>query len=169
MNSDTISMIWNTPEIVLNTFPVKKNMVDLATRLRNLMKEKNISINQLERTPGVKTSSVQNIIYGRSRNPGVKTLRAITDALGCEVEDLLNPEDINAPPKLTPTDTDNFNWSLYLDVLKAMEIYSEELEITLSKDKGLLIADEIYQYSQQTGRTQADMNYAKWILQRSLK
>lgn len=142
-------------------------MVDLATRLRTLMKERNISINQLERSPGVKASSVQNIIYGRSRNPGVKTLRAITDALGCEVEDLFNVNEISIPLKLTSIEDTQFNWSLYLDVIRALEIQCNELGITLSKDQGLVVADEIYQYSLQAGHSQADLHYTKWILQRS--
>ncbi len=141
-------------------------MVDLATRLRTLMKERNISINQLERSPGVKASSVQNIIYGRSRNPGVKTLRAITDALGCEVEDLFNGTELS-PLKLTSVIDAQFNWSLYIDVIRVLEIQCNELGITLSKDQGLVVADEIYQYSLQAGHSQADLHYTKWILQRS--
>lgn len=45
----------------------------IKTRIYNLCKEKGITINKLAYTSGISMSSLKNILYGKSTNPGVIT------------------------------------------------------------------------------------------------
>ena len=51
-------------------------MINLGDRTKELCEERQISINHLP------ASTVKNIIYGNSKNPGVQTIAKICRALG---------------------------------------------------------------------------------------
>lgn len=61
-------------------------MVDTVTAVRNRIIElcyaHRISINKLANISGLPPSSVKNILYGRSRNPKLETIKIICDGLG---------------------------------------------------------------------------------------
>ena len=49
----------------------------IANRIANLCKERNFSINKLAKMSDVKQSTIDNIMHGSSKNPGVQTLHKI--------------------------------------------------------------------------------------------
>lgn len=51
-------------------------------RLLNLCYEKRISIHKLAMESGVAPSTIKNILYGKSKNPGVVTIKMLCDGLG---------------------------------------------------------------------------------------
>lgn len=51
-------------------------------RIIELCDEYNISINKLATISGIPPSSVKNIIYGKSQNPKILTIKMICDGLG---------------------------------------------------------------------------------------
>ena len=51
-------------------------------RLLELCGEKNISIYKLAMESGVPASTVKSILYGKSKNPGIVTLKMLCDGLG---------------------------------------------------------------------------------------
>ena len=53
-------------------------------------KELNLSIASLEKKAGLPLNSLRNLTDGGSQNPGVKSLVAIAQALGCGIDDLLD-------------------------------------------------------------------------------
>ena len=57
-------------------------MINLGDRTKELCEERQISINHLAKMSGVPASTVKNIIYGNSKNPGVQTIAKICRALG---------------------------------------------------------------------------------------
>ena len=50
-------------------------------RIMQLCSVKKITINKLATESGVARSSVKNILYGKSRNPGIVTLKMLCDGL----------------------------------------------------------------------------------------
>ena len=50
-------------------------------RILTLCGERNISINKLATLCALPPSSVKNILYGKSKNPGILTLKIICDGL----------------------------------------------------------------------------------------
>ena len=53
----------------------------VALRFMRLCEEQNISINALANSAGVPRSTLKNILYGRSQNPGIVTLKKLCDGL----------------------------------------------------------------------------------------
>lgn len=54
----------------------------VAARLIELCDEKRISINRLATLSAVPPSTIKNILYGKSNNPGVVTIKMLCDGLG---------------------------------------------------------------------------------------
>lgn len=60
----------------MNTVTAVKN------RILKLCEEREISINKLATISGLPPSSIKNILYGKSQNPKVLTIKMICDGLG---------------------------------------------------------------------------------------
>ena len=51
-------------------------------RLLHLLEQHNLSIHALALRSGVAPSTIKNILYGKSKNPGVVTLKMLCDGFG---------------------------------------------------------------------------------------
>lgn len=74
----------------MNTYETVKN------RLIFLCGEKRITINKLATESGVAPSTIKNILYGKSTNPGIVTLKKLCDGLGISLIELFNTEEFAA-------------------------------------------------------------------------
>lgn len=59
----------------------------VAERILELCKERGITVNALAYISAVPSSTVKNIIYGVSKNPGVVTIKMLCDGLEISLED----------------------------------------------------------------------------------
>lgn len=59
-------------------------------RLLNLCNEHNMSIHKLSIESAVPASTIKNILYGKSKNPGVVTLKMLCDGLGISVTEFFD-------------------------------------------------------------------------------
>lgn len=66
-----------------------------AFRIKQLCKEHNISINKLAYSAGLKQSTLDNIIHGKSKNPTVKTLHKVAAAFGMTLSTFLDFQELN--------------------------------------------------------------------------
>lgn len=62
----------------------------VATRLIQLCEARHITINKLATTSAVSASTLKGILYGRSKNPGIVTLKKLCDGLGITLGELFN-------------------------------------------------------------------------------
>lgn len=53
----------------------------VAVRIQELCKEHNLTVNKLANRSAIPPSTVKNIIYGVSTNPGITTIKIICDGL----------------------------------------------------------------------------------------
>ena len=68
----------------MDTYSTVKN------RILYLCEEKRMTINKLATESGVAPSTIKNILYGRSQNPGIVTLKMLCDGLGITLIDFFN-------------------------------------------------------------------------------
>lgn len=68
----------------------------VRNRVLQLCGEKNITINRLATLAALPPSSVKNILYGRSRNPKLLTIKMICDGLDMTLSEFFDTEDFNA-------------------------------------------------------------------------
>ena len=66
-----------------------------AKRIRNLCKKRGISINQLAKMSNVRQSSIDNIVNGRTGNPGVVNLHKIATAFNMTLAEFLDFKELN--------------------------------------------------------------------------
>lgn len=64
-------------------------------RILNLCDERKISINKLANICGLPPSSVKNIIYGKSQNPKLLTIKMICDGLEITLAEFFNTDEFN--------------------------------------------------------------------------
>ena len=70
----------------MDTYTAVKN------RILQLLGEKNMSIYKLAMESAVAPSSIKNILYGKSQNPGIVTLKMLCDGFGITLIDFFNTE-----------------------------------------------------------------------------
>ena len=63
----------------MNTYTAVKN------RILQLLGEKNMSIHRLAMESGIAPSSIKNILYGKSQNPGIVTIKMLCDGFGITI------------------------------------------------------------------------------------
>ena len=71
----------------MNTYTAVKN------RILQLLGEKNMSIHKLAIESAVAPSSIKNILYGKSQNPGIVTIKMLCDGFGITLIDFFGTED----------------------------------------------------------------------------
>lgn len=71
----------------MDTYTTVKN------RILYLCEEKRMTINKLATESGVAPSTIKNILYGKSRNPGVVTLKMLCDGLGITIVDFFSTKE----------------------------------------------------------------------------
>ncbi len=68
----------------MDTYTTVKN------RILTLCEEKKMTINKLSTESGLAPSTLKNILYGKSKNPGIVTIKILCDGLGVSLIDFFN-------------------------------------------------------------------------------
>ncbi|MBR6754695.1 MAG: helix-turn-helix transcriptional regulator [Clostridia bacterium] len=63
---------------------------EVKHRILRLCEEKHMTINKLATESGVAPSSIKNILYGKSINPGIVTIKMICDGFGISLTDFFD-------------------------------------------------------------------------------
>lgn len=67
----------------------------IIERIRSLCKERGIAINKLATMSDVRQSTLDNIVRGLTKNPGVKTLHKIANAFNMTLAEFLDYRELN--------------------------------------------------------------------------
>lgn len=62
----------------------------VKSRLLQLLEEKNMSIHKLAIESAVPPSTIKNILYGKSQNPGIVTIKMLCDGFGISLIEFFN-------------------------------------------------------------------------------
>ena len=71
----------------MDTYTTVKN------RILQLLGEKNMSVYKLAVESAVAPSSIKNILYGKSQNPGIVTLKMLCDGFGVTLIEFFDTEE----------------------------------------------------------------------------
>ena len=74
----------------MSTYTTVKN------RILELLGEKQMSIHKLAIESAVAPSSIKNILYGKSQNPGIVTLKMLCDGFGITLAEFFATEEFKA-------------------------------------------------------------------------
>ena len=150
----------------------KKFIDNLQEQIQSHLDEKQMSARELEKKSGLKVSAVQNILNGRSNNPGIEALIAISETLNCTVDELVGnireqSSSSNEPEAHTVAKVD-WNYKLYQECAEAVESYikAKNLKPTAVPNSELILflIKEAYIYSTEGNKDKADLQFIKWIV-----
>ncbi len=65
----------------------------VRNRLLQLLGDRKMSIHKLAMESAVAPSSIKNILYGKSKNPGIVTIKMLCDGLGITLVDFFNTKE----------------------------------------------------------------------------
>ena len=65
----------------------------VKNRILYLCEEKRMTVNKLATESGIAPSTVKNILYGKSRNPGIVTLKMLCDGLGVSLTEFFSTDE----------------------------------------------------------------------------
>ena len=68
----------------------------IKNRLLQLCDERNITINKLSTICGISPSSIKSILYGRSKNPKIITIKIICDGLNITLGEFFSTKEFDA-------------------------------------------------------------------------
>ena len=69
----------------------------VKNRILQLCGERNISVNRLASISALPPSSVKNILYGKSQNPKLLTIKMLCDGLGITLGEFFSTPEFDAP------------------------------------------------------------------------
>lgn len=68
----------------------------IANRIKKLCEEKHITINRLATISGIPRSTVKNILYGKSNNTGIITIKKLCDGLDICLADFFDTDELRS-------------------------------------------------------------------------
>lgn len=148
--------------------------VTIKNNIKKILSKNKISVRDLERRAGLKSSTIQNILIGRSKNPTIKVLQSIAKELNTSIDNLINdskvveilPESIeNSKSKLIKA---IWNGKLFIDCSILVNRICTQKQINPTNDRALLCIIEIYNYSANSSNNDPDPKFAEWIIERFL-
>lgn len=151
--------------------------MDIADHLKEKMNEKGLSVHALEKQANLKRGAIQNIIYGRSRNPGIEILRTVAQVLNCSVSELIGEDNTVAksssvtPLPAQPLDSPPVSWNseLYLKCYKKVEELLEKKNHPLPTHQLLKYVEEVYLYSISQQKNVPEEHFVNWLINRFLE
>jgi transcriptional regulator with XRE-family HTH domain len=136
--------------------------------IKRKLLEQNLTVSALEKKAGIRPSSLQNIIQGRSKNPNLDTLKTVAKALECSVSDLLEEDRISADIELF-LGKNAWNQDRYFDIISSVISVCRKSKRILPKKVFLLAVEEIYDYALRYSKNNVDQDLIDWVLQRLSK
>lgn len=100
----------------------------ISNRIHDLSSNKEISINRIATLGGVTTSTVQAIFDGNSKNPTIRTIKAVCDGLDISVSEFFN----FPPYNQRPTESDQ-SMEKMLNEVNHLQAQLADLQEKLSK------------------------------------
>lgn len=137
---------------------------NLAKKIRELIDEKNLSVQGLEKKAGLSINSIRSILTGHSKKPSAEHLLAISKVLGCSIGELLDEELSNRTQRpifkeLTFTHTELLE-EIFLYIVRFYKKNTKPLT-----NKELYDATEkIYLYLVKNNEGDFDKDFSDWYL-----
>lgn len=129
-----------------------------------------MSVSELERRAGLKPSTVQNILHGRSKNPGIDTIKCIAQELHCSIEELIG--ELNASTALKREENiEDLPWnaSLFIQGIETVQSILEKKKKLLPKKQILATVEEIYKYALDGNSEEIDPRFTEWLLEKIIR
>ncbi len=136
-------------------------METIKNNILSMMHSKNLTAYALTKKSNLKIATIQNILYGKSKNPTISVISEIAAALDCSVSDLINEKTIDHTIYV-----ENWNQTLFLSVVKeiADQISKNKKEIPHTEIISLI--NESYKYALFHNDKKVDVSFCRWLIEK---
>lgn len=144
-----------------------KDMIEnLQKNIRKFLEHSNASVHAFEKRAGISPSSVQNILLGRSRRPGVELVHAIAQGFGCSIEDLIGEgeESSHFSQSRLESYPRTIDLSLFPYIVEIVSEVIREKKIEAEKSFFFSIIEEVYVYALKSGADKIDKPFVEWFI-----
>ncbi len=144
-------------------------MGNIAKCIKKKLDANGVTAYQLEKQLGLKRSAINNIIYGKSKSPGIEIISSIAKGLDCSINELIcdSEESIKSAPAASNNNNHDIipeNMKLYYSCLQLTSSLLKKRLLTLSPNDILRYVDEVYTYSLKSSDEEVDTKFAHWIV-----
>jgi len=137
----------------------------LQLNIKERLKRKGITVAEVERRAGLNKTTIQNILLGRSKNPGIEIISALAKELECSIDELISPAN-----ELKKTKVMKLDWqeSVFISAIQYVGHFLKKHAISSSLENVIKCATEIYAYSLKSKlQNNIDEQFAEWITERN--
>lgn len=141
----------------------------IKVQILNRIEGKNLSISSLEKKAQLSPNTIRNIIYGTSKNPGIKLLAAIAEVLECSIDELLGETTINEKKITTPAiEYTTLVVELFDEVVNVVENYIKINKVTIPFETFLFFIKESYIFSLIKNNKKVSTNFIEWLIENNI-
>lgn len=141
----------------------------LKSNIQKNLEIHNITVAELERRAGLKSSAVRNILDGRSKNPNIETLRAIAQEFNQNIDELTKPDDALAESPALNVNQYGFDHLLFMKAYNELLNKAKQHDIQISIDEMLEYIKQVYEYSIECDLKVIDERFVKYILRKKIQ
>lgn len=147
-------------------------LANLSERIKIKLSHQGLSTAAFEKKAGLKPGAVNNILYGRSKNPTISIIQSIASAFECRISDLIDDDFSSAGDEklnnFLSSDTTPWNQELYIQSFEYAVTLIRSMNISCSKTKLLDCVEEIYRYSNKGQSATVDKRFSEWLIEKMI-
>lgn len=138
---------------------------NLQLNIKERIKRKGITVAEVERRAGLNKTTIQNIVLGRSKNPGIEIISALAKELECSIDELISPE---SEPQKTKVMKLDWQEPIFTAAIQYVSNFLKKHSISSPLERVIKCATEIYAYSLKSKlQNNIDEQFAEWITERN--
>ena len=135
----------------------------IGKNIRKLLYEKEISASELERVAGLKSGAVRNIISNKSKNPTIGTVKLISNALSCKIDDIVNYDEQNITFGNVDS-TAEWNYKFFMDCTKYINEQLKSQAININFEDVLKVIREAYNAAYEENNPKVPRKLIEWLV-----
>lgn len=138
----------------------------LQQKMRDFISANRLPVAAFEREAGLKTNVARNILKGNVKRPTMDTLQPIAKYMGCSVSELLGEEQLAPKAPSLPPSPQLAHSNLLLAALQAVTQEASAKTHTLTIDRALSLAKEVYWYSLRKSPPVVELDFVAWLIEK---
>lgn len=136
----------------------------LVDKIKEKIQTSNLTAAEVDRLAGIPQGTVRKILIGDTKNPGIETVSAISNALRCRINNFLKPQRFESDVEDVTNDFEVIYPNLYKDCLEFCCNFIIKNNIRITLRKLIDITNETYLYCLKKDEKEFDRSFAEWIL-----
>lgn len=140
----------------------------LREKILKILNEKGISISKVEKLSCIGKSSLRHFIIGKTKQPSIETLHALSRTLQIDISELISDEPSKAHS--IPSEFYDAIWSdkVFIKIAETLSKSLKKQKISIKNSEAMTILQDVYCYCMSKGGENIEENFNEWFFKRTL-